>query len=59
MSNYLVPAVETRGVSAQQPFHAGDQIGLGCFHHQMEMITHQTPGMDPPTVFSQASPNVS
>ena len=47
----LVPPIEARGVSAQEPFHSGHQIGLWRFDDQMEMIAHQTPGMDLPIGF--------
>ena len=42
-------AVEARGVSPQKPFHAGDQVGLGRFDHEMKMIVHQAIGVDLPT----------
>jgi hypothetical protein len=47
----LVPAIETAGVSSQQPFHTNGQIGLGCFDDQVKMVGHQAPGMEPPSGF--------
>ena len=44
----FVPPVEARGVSAEEPLHARDQIGLGRFHDQMKMIVHETIGMHLP-----------
>src|SRR4026209_1667715 len=46
-----MPPIKAPGVSAQQPFHPGDQIGLGRFGHQVKMIAHQTIGMDLPAGF--------
>src|SRR5712692_10507321 len=37
-----MPSVKTLRVGAKKPFHAFGQIGLWCFHDQMEMIAHQT-----------------
>ena len=45
MTKELVPVIEPDGVSAQKPAHPGHQIGIGRFHHQMEMIPHQAVGM--------------
>ena len=36
----LVANVESLGIDPQQPFHTGDQIGLGSLDHQMKMIAH-------------------
>ena len=49
MPEEFVPPMEPAGVSAQQPFHARDQIGLGRLHHQMKMIRHEDVGMNLPT----------
>ena len=38
--------IQPRGVAAQQPAHARHKIAIGCFHHQMEMVPHQTAGMN-------------
>ena len=35
-------AVEAISVSAQKPFHAGHEVGLGRFDDQMKVIGHQT-----------------
>src|SRR5437879_5643962 len=48
MSEKFMPPVISRGVSAQEPFHAGHQVGLGSLNDQMKMISHQAPGMDLP-----------
>jgi hypothetical protein len=42
----LAPMIQPQGVTAQQPAHACHQMALGCFHHQMEMIAHQTVGVN-------------
>src|SRR6266404_5105335 len=42
MPEELVPTIEPGRVSAQKPFHAGDQVALGRLDHQMKMIAHQT-----------------
>jgi len=52
MAELSVPAVEPAGIGAQQPFHAGDQRGLGRFEDQMKMVGHQAIGMDLPARFS-------
>ena len=44
-------AVEARRVGAQEPFHAGDQIGVGRLQHPMKMVGHQTEGMYLPAGF--------
>src|SRR5579863_8196173 len=41
----LVPSIMPSRVGAQQPFHAGHQVGLRRFHHQMKIIVHQAIGM--------------
>ena len=48
MAKELVPTIEPPRVGSQEPFHAGDQVGLGRLDHQMKMIGHQAPGMDVP-----------
>jgi hypothetical protein len=49
MAKQFVATVEASGVGAQQPFHAGNQIGLGCFDDEMKMIVHQAIRMNLPT----------
>jgi septum formation inhibitor-activating ATPase MinD len=44
----FVPAVEATGIGAEEPSHAGDEIGLRRLDHQMKMIAHQTIRMDAP-----------
>ena len=46
MAEHFVPPIEAAGVSAQKPFHPGDQIGLGRLDHQMKMIRHEDIGVD-------------
>ncbi len=48
MAKKFVAPVEAHRVGAQKPFHAGHQVGPGCLDHQVEVIAHQTPGMDLP-----------
>ncbi len=48
MAEELVSPVEPHGVGAQEPFHACDQVGLRGFDHQVEMVSHHTPGVDLP-----------
>ena len=48
MAKELVPAIEPPRVGAQEPFHAGDQVGLGRLDHQMKMVGHQAPGLEVP-----------
>ena len=50
----LVPPVEPRRVSAQEPLHPRHQIGPRRFHHQMKVIKHQTPGMHLPVRLATA-----
>src|SRR6266478_8352235 len=48
MAKFLMPPVVAAGVSAQQPLHSNDQIGLRGFEHQMKVIAHQAIRMDLP-----------
>src|SRR6266511_1468173 len=48
MSKELVSAIEPTGVGTQEPLHPGDQIGLGRFHHQVEMVAHEAERMHLP-----------
>ena len=49
MPGQLVPPVEARRVSSQQPLHARHQIRLGRLHHQVKMIGHQAKGLNLPS----------
>ena len=40
MAEELMSSVESRGVGAEEPLHSDDEIGLGSFGHEVEMITH-------------------
>ncbi len=48
MAEDLVTPVEATRVSAEQPFHPGDQIGLRCLDHLMKMIRHEDIGVNLP-----------
>ena len=48
----LVTPVEATRVSAKQPFHSGDQIGLRRLDDQMEMIRHEDIGVNLPARLS-------
>ena len=45
---FLATPVESTSVSAQQPFHPGDQIGLRRLDHDMKMIRHEDIGVNLP-----------
>jgi len=47
----LAAAIEAACVGAQEPFHAGDEIGLGPLGDEMEMISHEAEGVDLPAGF--------
>ena len=46
MAEELVTSVEATGVSAQQPFHPGDQVGLRRLDHHMKIIRHEDIGVN-------------
>ena len=48
----LVTPVEATRVSAQQPFHPGDQIWLRRLDHPMKMIRHEDIGVNLPARLS-------
>ena len=48
MAEELVTPVEATRVSALQPFHPGDQIGLRRLDHHMKMIRHEDIGVNLP-----------
>jgi hypothetical protein len=48
MPKLSVPAVESSRISAQEPFHSGNQIPQRRFHYQMKVIAHQTIGVNLP-----------
>src|SRR5439155_27054886 len=50
----LVPPVESRRVSAQEPLHTRHEVSPRRFHHQMKVIEHQTPGMHLPVRLATA-----
>ena len=52
MAEELVTPVEATRVSAQQPFHPGNQIGLRRLDHNMEMIRHEDIGVNLPARLS-------
>src|ERR1043166_1887117 len=57
MAAELMPDIKALGVNAQEPLHAGDQIGLRSFEHQMKMIAHQTIGVNLPLSFGASFPS--
>src|SRR6266496_1554354 len=54
MPEELVPTVEPRRISAQEPLHPRHQVSPGRFHYQMKVIGHQTPGMHVPVRLATA-----
>src|ERR1041385_4551874 len=36
------------GIDAQEPFHCGDEVGLGCFDDEVKMVAHEAIGMHLP-----------
>ncbi len=48
MAEELVTPVEATRVSAQQPFHPGDQIWLRRLDHPMKMIRREDIGVNLP-----------
>ncbi|MCG3776134.1 MAG: hypothetical protein JW395_2983 [Nitrospira sp.] len=48
MAEEIVTPVEATRVSAQQPFHPGDQIWLRRLDHPMKMIRHEDIGVNLP-----------
>jgi hypothetical protein len=44
----LMPAIESAGVSAEEPFHAHHQIGLRRFGDKVKVVSHQAIGVDLP-----------
>jgi len=56
MAEFLVASIESAGVGAQKPFHAGHQIGLWRLNDQMKVVGHQIIGVDLPTGFSASLP---
>ena len=49
MAEELVTPVEATGVSAQQPFHPCNQVGLRRLDHHMKMIRHEDIGVNLPS----------
>ena len=45
MAEKLVPMVQPNRIGAQEPGHAGHQVGIGGFDDQMKMVAHQAKGM--------------
>ncbi len=43
-----MPPVESRRVSTQKPFHAGDRIALRRLDHQVKIIGHEDVSIDLP-----------
>ena len=51
MAEKPVAAVEAPRVSAQKPFHAYHEVGLGRLDHEVKMVAHQTIHMHLPAGF--------
>jgi hypothetical protein len=51
MPKHLVAPIIPLRAGAQEPFHAGDECGLGRLDDQVKMIGHQTPAVDQPAGF--------
>jgi hypothetical protein len=51
-----VAAIEASGIGPQEPLHAWDEVCLGRFHNQVEMIAHQAPGVNLPVGFGTGLP---
>ena len=49
-------AVEARGVSAEQPFHAGNQVATGGFDDEMKVVPHQAIGVELPVCLGVSFP---
>ena len=45
MAHPVVTAVKRLGIDAIELPHGAGQIGLGCFHEQVEVVAHQAVGM--------------
>jgi len=45
MAHPFVAAVKGLGIDAIELAHGGGEIGFGCFHEQVEVVTHQALGM--------------
>lgn len=51
VAEIAVPAIESGGVGAQQPFHARHEVGARSFHHEMKVVAHQTISVHLPAGF--------
>src|SRR5436853_479188 len=45
MAKFFMPPIKAVGVSAQEPLHPGNQIGLGRLEDKMKVIVHQAIGL--------------
>lgn len=45
MAHPVVTAVKGLGIDAIELAHGAGQIGLGCFHEQVEVVAHQAVAM--------------
>ena len=43
--------IESLRVNAEEPFHAGDEVGLGRFEDDVKVVSHQAIGMNLPAGF--------
>lgn len=47
----FMAAVEAAGVGGKEPFHAGDEVGLGRGEDEVKMVWHEAPCMNLPAGF--------
>lgn len=48
VTDEFVAVIEPDGIGALEPSHAGNQIGVGGFQHQVIVIAHEAIGMNLP-----------
>ena len=48
MAEKFVAAVQAAGISAEEPYHPGDEVRARGFSDEMKMIGHEAPGVDLP-----------
>ncbi len=51
MAEEFMPTIEATSISPEEPFHARDEIGLRRLSDEMEMIFHETKGVELPAGF--------
>jgi hypothetical protein len=48
---YFMMMIQTIGVDSEQPLHAFHKVRARSLAHQMKVVAHQTPRMNPPVGF--------